>query len=273
MIDAASARRFPARDLTVPDPLSAYLSRMSRVALLTHREEVELGRRVRAGDRIARRTLIERNLRLVVSVAVRYRRSGVPLEDLIQEGNIGLMEAVERFDPERGYRFSSYAVWRIRKAIQKAAAAQSRTVRVPRRTRDRMEALGQAHGELRAELGCEPDAEESASRLGWTTAEVRATMGVTADARSLDQPYGPTEDAPTLVELVADESAPEIPDTVVRRMELDRIRRVVEALPERARHVVVRRYRLDWREPARLAELAARGQPATAKVRAALKVG
>ena len=136
-----------------------------------------------------------------------------------------------------------------------------------------MEALGQAHGELRAELGCEPDTEELASRLGWTTAEVRATMGVAADARSLDQPYGPTEDAPTLVELVADESAPEIPDTVVRRMELDRIRRVVEALPERARHVVVRRYRLDWREPARLAELAARGQPATAKVRAALKVG
>jgi hypothetical protein len=102
MIDGASARGSLARDLTVPDPLSAYLSRISRVALLTHREEVELGRRVRAGDRIARRTLIERNLRLVVSVAVRYRRSGVPLEDLIQEGNIGLIEAVERFDPEAG---------------------------------------------------------------------------------------------------------------------------------------------------------------------------
>jgi RNA polymerase primary sigma factor len=134
VIDGASARRSPARDPTVPDPLSAYLNRISRVALLTHREEVKLGRRVRAGDRIARRTLIERNLRLVVSVAVRYRRSGVPLEDLIQEGNIGLIEAVERFDPERGYRFSSYAVWRIRKAIQKAAAAQSRTIRVPRAT-------------------------------------------------------------------------------------------------------------------------------------------
>jgi RNA polymerase primary sigma factor len=265
VIDATSARRFAARDLTFPNPLSTYLSRISRGGLLTHGEEVELGRRVRAGDRIARRTLIERNLRLVVSVAVRYRRSGVPLEDLIQEGNIGLMEAVERFDPERGYRFSSYAVWRIRKAIQKAAAAQSRTVRVPRRTRDRMEALGQAHGELRAELGREPDAEESASRLGWTTAEVRATMGVAADARSLDQPYGPTEDAPTLVELVADESAPEIPDTVVRRMELDRIRRVVEALPERARHVVVRRYRLDWREPARLAEVAGKGSASYSK--------
>jgi RNA polymerase primary sigma factor len=257
MIDGASARRSPARDPTVPDPLSAYLNRISRVALLTHREEVELGRRVRAGDRIARRTLIERNLRLVVSVAVRYRRSGVPLEDLIQDGNIGLIEAVERFDPERGYRFSSYAVWRIRKAIQKAVAAQSRTVRVPRTTRDRMEALGRAHGELRAELGREPRTEESANRLGWTVAEVRDTMGVTADARSLDQPYGTTQDAPTLAEFVADSSAPDIPDTVVRQIELDRLRRVVEALPERARRVVVRRYGLDGREPAKLAELAA----------------
>jgi RNA polymerase primary sigma factor len=257
MIDGASARGSLARDLTVPDPLSAYLSRISRVALLTHREEVELGRRVRAGDRIARRTLIERNLRLVVSVAVRYRRSGVPLEDLIQEGNIGLIEAVERFDPERGYRFSSYAVWRIRKAIQKAVAAQSRTVRVLRTTRDRMEALGRAHGELRAELGREPRTEESANRLGWTVAEVRDTMGVTADARSLDQPYGTTQDAPTLAEFVADSSAPDIPDTVVRQIELDRLRRVVEALPERARRVVVRRYGLDGREPAKLAELAA----------------
>ena len=257
MTDATSACRSPARNLAVPDALSAYLSRISRGGLLTHREEVELGRRVRAGDRSARRTLIERNLRLVVSVAVKYRRSGVPLEDLIQEGNIGLIEAVERFDPERGYRFSSYAVWRIRKAIQKATAAQSRTVRVPRTVRDRMEALGQAHGELRAQLGREPRTEESANRLGWTVAEVRATMGVAAEARSLDQLYGPTEDAPTLAEFVADESAPEIPDTVVRRMELDRIRRVVEALPERARHVVVRRYGLDGREPARLAELAA----------------
>jgi DNA-directed RNA polymerase sigma subunit (sigma70/sigma32) len=120
-----------------------------------------------------------------------------------------------------------------------------------------MEALGQAHGELRAELGREPRTEESANRLGWTVAEVRDTMGVTADARSLDQPYGTTQDAPTLAEFVADSSAPDIPDTVVRRIELDRIRRVVEALPERACRVVVRRYGLDGREPAKLAELAA----------------
>src|SRR5215204_4490260 len=141
MIDAASARRFPARYLAAPDPLSAYLSRISWGALLTQREEVELGRRVRAGDRLARRTLIEKNLRLVVSVAVRCRGSGVPLDDLIQEGNVGLIEAVERFDPERGHRFASYAVWRIRKAVQKAAADRSRPIRVPRYAKDRLGAL------------------------------------------------------------------------------------------------------------------------------------
>jgi len=190
-------------------------------------------------------------------VAVGYRRHGVPLEDLIQEGNVGLIEAVERFDPERGHRFSSLAVWRIRNAIQKAVAAQSRIIRVPRGRRERMEAMNRAYSELRAELGREPGAEESASRLGWTAAEVRATMGLSAEARSLDQPSGPADDAPALAEFVADESVPNIPDTVVRRMELDRIKKVVAVLPERARHVVVRRYGLDGREPSGLAELAA----------------
>jgi len=237
--------------------LSAYLRRISQDALLTHREEIELGRKACAGDRLACRTLIERNLRLVLSVAVGYRRHGVPLEDLIQEGNVGLIEAVERFDPERGHRFSSLAVWRIRNAIQKAVAAQSRIIRVPRGRRERMEAMNRAYSELRAELGREPGAEESASRLGWTAAEVRATMGLSAEARSLDQPSGPADDAPALAEFVADESVPNIPDTVVRRMELDRIKKVVAVLPERARHVVVRRYGLDGREPSGLAELAA----------------
>jgi RNA polymerase primary sigma factor len=237
--------------------LSAYLTRISRGSLLTRREEIELGRRVRAGDRLARRTLIEKNLRLVVSVAVRYRGSGVPLDDLIQEGNVGLIEAVERFDPERGTRFASYAVWRIRKAVQKAAADQSRPIRVPRYAKDRLGALLRTRAELRAELGREPGEEESASKLGWTAAEVRASLRAAVDAWSLDQPYGLADDAPAFAEFLADERAPEIPDTVVRRVELDRIRRTVELLPERARHVVVRRYGLDGREPAGLAELAA----------------
>ncbi len=231
-----------------PDALWAYLSRISRGNLLTHLEEIELGRRVRAGDRLARRTLTEKNLRLVVSVAVGYRGRGVPLEDLIQEGNVGLIEAVERFDPEMGNRFSTYAVWRIRKAVQRAAG-QSPAIRVPRNARDRLGALNHARGELRAELGREPGETEAADRLGWEVAEVRATSRTVLDATSLDQPHGPAEDAPAFAEFVADEISPEVTETAVRRVELDRIRRALELLPDRARHVVVRRYGLDGREP------------------------
>ena len=266
----------PARDPSALSPLSAYLRRISRDAFLTHREEIELGRKARAGDRLARRTLIERNLRLVVSVAVGYRRSGVPLEDLIQAGNIGLIEAVARFDPERDHRFSSFAVWRIRKAIQKAVAAQSRTIRVPRSRREKMEAMGRASGDLRAELGREPGAEELASRLGWTAAEVRATMGLSAEAGSLDQPSGPAEDAPALAEFVADESVPNVPDTVSApdgagqdkegrggAARAHPPRRRAPLRPRRARAVRARGARR------RAGHLQARGQPATAQIRAA----
>jgi RNA polymerase primary sigma factor len=257
MADALSAGRSPARDRAVPDAFSAYLSRVSRGELLTHQEELDLGRRVVSEDRLARRTLIEKNLRLVVSVAVKYGRSGVPLEDLIQEGNIGLIEAVERFDPEHGHRFSSYAVWRIRKAVQSAVADQSRALRVPRRAQDRLETLGRAYAELRAQLGREPSEREEASRLGWSVAEARAAASATVDARSLDQPYGfADDDAPAFAEFVADGSVPNIPDAVAHRMELERVRGAVELLPERSRHVVVRRYGLDGHEPAGLAELA-----------------
>src|SRR3712207_170095 len=138
-IGPAPAVTFPAGNRAAPDPLSASLTPISRCSLLTHGEEIELGRRVRAGDRLARRTLIEKNLHLVVSVAVRYRGSGVRLDDLIQESNVGLIEAVERFDLEHSHRFP-YAVWRILKAIQQAAADQSQAVRVPRNAKDRPEA-------------------------------------------------------------------------------------------------------------------------------------
>jgi RNA polymerase primary sigma factor len=149
-IGPAPAVKFPAGNRAAPDPLSAYRARESRGSLLTRAEEIELGRRARAGDRLARRTPIAENLRLV-SVAVRYRGPGVPLNDLIREGNVGLIEAVERFDPERSHRFSSYAVWRILKAIQKAAADQARAIRVPRNAKGRLEeALVRTRGEIRA---------------------------------------------------------------------------------------------------------------------------
>ena len=249
------ADRAPDPSPRTHDALSSYPRRISRDSLLTREEESELARRVRGGDALARRTLTEKNLRLVISVAKRYRVMGLPFEDLIQEGSIGLIEAVERFDPERGYRFSSYAVWWIRKAVQEAAVDRSSVIRLPRNVRGKIFKLGRAYRELLAELGREPTAEESARRLGWTVREVNAIRGAAPDADSLDRPAGTTDDAPA--EFVADEGSCEVPDAVVRSVELGRLRRVIQGLPERARHIMVRRYGLDGREPAGLAELAA----------------
>jgi RNA polymerase primary sigma factor len=123
--------RSATREAETPELISGYFSRIDNGKLLTHAEEMDLSRRIKVGDERARRRLIEKNLRLVVSVAKKYRGMGVPFEDLIQEGNIGLMKAVEKFDPERGWRFSTYATWWVRQAVGRAVANKGRTIRVP----------------------------------------------------------------------------------------------------------------------------------------------
>src|SRR3712207_5862130 len=119
------------RESETPELLAKYLAHIGQGNLLTHKEEIDLSKRAKAGDKRARQRLIEKNLRLVISVAKRYRGMGLPFEDLIQEGNIGLMRAVEKFDPDRGWRFSTYATWWIRQAVQRAVADKGRTIRVP----------------------------------------------------------------------------------------------------------------------------------------------
>src|SRR5918998_2647605 len=128
-------------ELETPELLAGYLAKIGRGKLLTHQEEISLARRARAGDQSARKKLIECNLRLVVSVAKRYRGMGLPFEDLIQEGNIGLLKAVEKFDPELGHRFSTYVIWWIRQAVQRAVADKGRTIRVPVHMGDKMRKL------------------------------------------------------------------------------------------------------------------------------------
>jgi RNA polymerase primary sigma factor len=172
-----------------------------------------------------------------------YRGYGLPLEDLIQEGNLGLIEAVERFDPERGTKFSSHAVWWVRRAVSKAVAEQSRAARLPRNARDKIATLSRAHQELRVELG-------------WSVAQVCTTARTALSPVELDRPVGSADDS-ALAEFVADEIASAMEDAVIRRVELERLRRLVGRLPERPRRVVMRRYGLDGREPAELAELAA----------------
>src|SRR5436305_6336599 len=161
------------REGETPELLAKYLSHIGQGDLLTHDEEIDLSKRAKAGDNKARQRLIEKNLRLVVSVAKKYRRYGLPFEDLIQEGNIGLMKAVEKFDPDRGYRFSTYATWWIRQAVQRAVADKGRTIRVTVHMTEKIRKMARTYNELLAELGREPTDEEVAERLQWSVEEVR----------------------------------------------------------------------------------------------------
>lgn len=254
-------------DSETPDLLPAYLDRIGKGALLTRDEEVTLSRRIQQGDERARTRLIEKNLRLVVSIAKKHRGQGLPLEDLIQEGNIGLMKAVEKFDPDRGYRFSTYATYWIRQGVQRAAIYKGRTIRVPVHMYERMRTLVRVRDELSAELERGPSEEEMAERLGWDQDAVRFTMSTIPDATSLDQPVSKENTASRLGDFIEDASAPDTPNTIIADMESTELDETIEHLPARERHVLVRRYGLGGRGQATLADLSEELQVSRERVR------
>jgi len=240
----------------VPELIPGYLARIAKGKLLTHQEEIDLSRRTKKGDKAARKRLIERNLRLVVSIAKKSRGHGLPLEDLIQEGNIGLMKAVGKFDPDRGYRFSTYATWWIRQAVQRAIANKGRTIRVPVHMSEKIRKMARTYNELSAELERGASDEEVAGRLEWNVEDVRDVKDVMSDATSLNQPLTSDEGSSSeLGEFVEDERASDTPNTVLSEMESSQLEEAIDRLPERSRYVLVRRYGLDGKNPVTLAEL------------------
>src|SRR5215203_282974 len=255
MTETIYAAQHKERMVETPELIPGYFARING-KLLTHQEEIDLSKRAKKGDTAARKRLIEKNLRLVVSVAKKSRGRGLPFEDLIQEGNIGLMKAVEKFDSDRGFRFSTYATWWIRQAVQRAVADKGRTIRIPVHVGEKMRKMAGTYNELWAELERAPSDEAVAERLGWSVEDIRKVKDDMPDAStSLNQPLTSDKGSLELGELVEDERSSDTPATVMGEMESSEVGEAVDRLPERYRYVLVRRYGLDEKDPATLAEL------------------
>jgi len=242
---AAPDRAHSSRDLDqTSTAYTLYLREIGQTPLLTPQEEVALARRIQAGDEAAREQMIKANLRLVVKIARDYEGCGVPLLDLINEGNIGLMKAVERFDPDRGAKLSTYGAWWIKQAIRRALSNQSKTIRLPVHVGDKVLRLYRAAVKLEEELGREPSHEELAGELGLTSARVAALRRTALAPVSLDAPIS-DEASKRLDEIVGDEKSETPYAQLEEKTTLAMLREMLAALPEREQTILRDRFGLD----------------------------
>lgn len=232
------------KDVKINDPVRMYLKEIGRINLLTSDEEFEYAKRAEEGDEEAKRLLAESNLRLVVSIAKRYVGRGMLFLDLIQEGNIGLMKAVDKFDPTKGYKFSTYATWWIRQAITRAIADQARTIRVPVHMVETINKLARVQRQLTQELNREPTDEEIAKKLGITVEKVREVYKISQDPVSLETPIGEEDDS-HLGDFIKDERTMGPEEYATVEMLKEELRGVLATLTEREEKVLRLRFGLD----------------------------
>lgn len=242
------------KDLTINDPVRMYLKEIGQIKLLTLEEEGELADRIMAGDETAKNTLAEANLRLVVSIAKRYVGRGMLFLDLIQEGNIGLMKAVDKFDVSKGYKFSTYATWWIRQAITRAIADQARTIRVPVHMVETINKLARVQRQLTLELNREPSEEELAKKMGTTVEKVREIYKISQDPVSLETPIGEEDDS-HLGDFIKDENNLSPEEYATNEMLKEEISQVLETLTEREENVIRLRFGLEDGKPRTLEEV------------------
>ena len=235
--------------------LDVYLHEINKTPLLTREQEQSLARRIKVGDKDALDGLVKANLRFVVSVAKQYANQGLPLEDLINDGNLGLIKAAHRFDEKRGYKFISYAVWWIRQAMLQSLAEHSRIVRLPLNRAGTLYRIGKASRQLDQELGRSPSAKEIAKKLKLSEEEVEDTMHIANTHVSLDDPYSTEQDDTSLVDYLQDDSSPMPDEQTYGRALSDDMEKALATLSEREKQILSMYFGLNSEEPLTLEQI------------------
>ena len=237
------------------DAVRLYLHNIGRVALLTREDEIRLAKRVEQHDMAAKAALVEANLRLVVSVAKRYQGRGLNLLDLIQEGNLGLIRAVEKFDWRRGFKFSTYATWWVRQSMTRALADQSRTIRIPVHMVDRINKVSRARRELSQQLGRDPTPEEIGGKLDIPPENVEGLVKLSQEPVSLQAPVGAGEDNAQLGDFISDDVSDRPEELVSKSLRDADVLELLNRLPARERRVIELRYGIDPKGPMTLEDI------------------